>query len=281
MKYPFSSYGQNEANRRLHDAILRANINVHTDFNPKIFHQKFIIRDTYKTTAAVLTGSTNFTPTGTAKNLNHIVIVRSKEVAKIYRNEFREIMRGHFGKYSEGRDPLPPEIDVSGVRVKVLFAPDHNPEMEIMKQILKARRRIDSAIFTFSRSSGIDDTMISVCGSKKILVRGAMDGPQSRQSWGAAAAVAEAGAKLFAVDRTPILGKLHHKIMVIDKQVIIAGSFNYTSPATRLNDENIIIIGNIEETRAKSIEAQKRLGQYVFAEINRIIEDHGEKFKIN
>ena len=190
-------------------------------------------------------------------------------------------MRGHFGKYSEGRDPLPPEIDVSGVRVKVLFAPDHNPEMEIMKQILKARRRIDFAIFTFSRSSGIDDTMISVCGSKKILVRGAMDGPQSRQSWGAAGAVAEAGAKLFAVDRTPILGKLHHKIMVIDKQVIIAGSFNYTSPATRLNDENIIIIGTIEETRAKSIEAQKRIGKYVFAEINRIIEDHGEKFKIN
>ena len=38
------------------------------DFNTSIFHQKFIVRDR----EFVLTGSTNFTDTGTHKNLNHI-----------------------------------------------------------------------------------------------------------------------------------------------------------------------------------------------------------------
>ena len=52
------------------------------------------------------------------------------------------------------------KVVVSSVSVRVLFAPDHNPEMEIMKQMLKARERIDFAIFTFPKSSGIDDTMI-------------------------------------------------------------------------------------------------------------------------
>jgi len=40
------------------------------DFNPKIFHQKFVIRDPGKARAAVLTGSTNFTVTDTHRNLS-------------------------------------------------------------------------------------------------------------------------------------------------------------------------------------------------------------------
>ena len=79
-----------EINRRLHNYLLRAKVNVNADFNPKIFHQKFIIRDR----KSVLTGSTNFTTTGTDKNLNHIVIVHDKKVAKCYSDEFKEIRNG-------------------------------------------------------------------------------------------------------------------------------------------------------------------------------------------
>lgn len=40
---------------------------VTTDLNPENFHQKFMVRNWKKSSrAAVLTGSTNFTPTGTA-----------------------------------------------------------------------------------------------------------------------------------------------------------------------------------------------------------------------
>lgn len=276
---PFEPGGTNESNRGIHDALLRANARVHTDYNPHIFHQKFVVRDISDDDAAVLTGSTNFTPTGVSQNLNHVVIIRDKAVARVYWREFKEIMQGHFGKLNEGHDPVPPDVPVSGVRVKVLFAPDHNPEMEIMKQMAKARERIDFAIFTFSESSGIDDTMIALVRTGAIKIRGAMDGPTARQKWSAAWDIAAAGGELYSVPHKAPLNKLHHKLMVLDGQVIIAGSFNYTGPATRLNDENIIILGDLGENEPAAVAKQRRLGQYALKEIDRIIREHGQPFE--
>jgi len=267
---PYKPGGANETNRFFHDAILRAHIDVKTDFNADIFHQKFIIRDR----ESLLTGSTNFTPTGTGQNLNHLVVVHDKDVAKIYYREFKEIQQGHFGKLNEGHDPAPPDVTVSKVPIRVVFAPDHNPEMEIMKQMQKAKKRIDFAIFTFAQSSGIDDTMIAMVQAGR-KVRGALNGESANQDWAATRPVKNAGAELHLVHKSGPLNKLHHKLMVLDGQVVIAGSFNYTRPATRLNDENVIILGDLESANAASVTAQKKLGSYALAEIDRIIADHG------
>ena len=243
---PFLQAGQNEANRQLHDAVLRASIDVKSDFNPDIFHQKFIIRDG----SAVLTGSTNFTDLGTTKNLNHVVIIHDRKVANTYTKEFMEIQEGRFGANGEGHDPSPRDVTVSDIPVRILFAPDHSPEMEIMKQMAKAKSRVDFAVFTFARSSGIDDMMIQLTQGAGKTVRGLLDGQSANQTWAATRPVKNAGARLLVTKSQPgtPLGKLHHKLMVIDEQVIIAGSFNYTGPATRLNDENIVILGDLEST---------------------------------
>lgn len=273
---PFEPGGEHEPNRRVHNAILRANIQLRTDFNPAIFHQKFIVRDR----ASVLTGSTNFTPTGVGAdprrggNLNHIVIVHDAKVAAIYGREFKEIRQGRFGRLNEGHDPAPPDVTVSGVPLRVAFAPDHNPEMEIMKQMLKAQRRIDFAIFTFAQSSGIDDAMIALT-RRGLPVRGALDAQAGNQKWAATRPVKNAGAELFLVRSSSQVNKLHHKLMVIDEQVIVAGSFNYTGPATRLNDENIIVIGDLESSGAQTVQRQRKLAAYALAEIDRIVTEHG------
>lgn len=39
-------------------------------------------------------------------------------------------------------------------------------------------------------------------------------------------------------------GKLHHKLMVIDDAIVVAGSLNYTAPASEYNDENIFVLGS-------------------------------------
>lgn len=80
-KNPWKPGGKNEVNRQIHDAVLRAKIDVKSDYNTNIFHQKFIVRDR----SSLLTGSTNFTPTGTHSNLNHIVVIHDEAVAKIWR----------------------------------------------------------------------------------------------------------------------------------------------------------------------------------------------------
>jgi len=271
---PFLASGENEVNRVLHDAVLRANINVHSDYNPGIFHQKFIVRDSN----SILTGSTNFTVTDTSANLNHIVIVHDRNVAKNYDQEYDEIQQGHFGKLNEGHDPTPAEVMVSNVRVKILFAPDHNPEMEIMKQIAKAKRRVDFAIFTFASSSGIDDQLV-LAKQAGISIRGALFKSQANQAWSASETLKNAGLSLFFIPRSglpePKPRKLHHKLMVIDEQLIIAGSFNYTGPATQLNDENIIILGDLDSNNQNSIQKQKKLAGYALTEIDRIITKFG------
>jgi phosphatidylserine/phosphatidylglycerophosphate/cardiolipin synthase-like enzyme len=64
--------------------------------------------------------------------------------------------------------------------------------------------------------------------------------------------------------------------MVIDGQVIVAGSFNYTDPANRLNDENLLVIGDLETTDADEVARQTQLGAHARAEIERIIAAYGE-----
>ena len=62
------------------------------------------------------------------------------------------MLAGRFGKRSD-TTIKPIETKSNHVRLKPLFAPNHSPEMEIMKQMAKAKERIDFAIFTFSESS--------------------------------------------------------------------------------------------------------------------------------
>ena len=272
---PWTPAGSNMQNRQMYAALLRAKVPVITDLNPRIFHQKFMVKD-WRTSAKaeVLTGSTNFTPTGTQNNLNHIVTIRGKRTATVFKKEFEELWSGTFGQKRERHDPKPAVYQVSNVPVKVLFAPEHSPEMELMKQMLKARRRIDFAIFTFSASSGLDDAMIAILRGN-VAVRGILDRAQGNQKWAATRPLASEGAELYLTRRTRGLGKLHHKLMVIDEQMVIAGSFNYTAPATALNDENIVVIGDLNEDDPSKIAIQKQLGGYALAEIDRMIRDNG------
>lgn len=101
---PFAAGGGREINRTLQNAILRSAVPVYSDFNSNIFHQKFIVRDG----SAVLTGSTNFTTTGTTQNLNHLVVINSKGCGEHLR---QRIQGGATGRVRQARwqSRSPPE----------------------------------------------------------------------------------------------------------------------------------------------------------------------------
>jgi phosphatidylserine/phosphatidylglycerophosphate/cardiolipin synthase-like enzyme len=272
---PWTPGGGNEANREIHTALLRAGVDLITDLNPEIFHQKFIVRDRGEPTAAVLTGSANFTLTDTGRvvggsNLNHVVILHGQRAAGLYDAEFRRLRSGTFGALHERQSPRPAEFRLAGIRVKPIFAPEQGPEMEIMKQMLKAAERIDFAMFTFAQSSGIDDTM-AVLLRGGIPVRGVLDRGQGAQKWAATRPLQAAGAELHVNAPGNGVRKVHHKLMVIDRRLVIAGSFNYTEPAATLNDENIVVLGDLEETDPIAEGAQQKLAAYALGEIDRII----------
>jgi phosphatidylserine/phosphatidylglycerophosphate/cardiolipin synthase-like enzyme len=126
------------------------------------------------------------------------------------------------------------------VPVRVLFAPDHTPELEIVKQLLKGSR---SATSRSSPSPALQGSTVpcwrwpaAAYSSRGRWIRAGRPGLGHPQ-------VAQApNIKLYVPKREgPFarLRKLHHKLMVIDEQIVVAGSFNYTAPANAFNDENI------------------------------------------
>jgi hypothetical protein len=84
-----------------------------------------------------------------------------------YLVEVEQLKRLSFGRGPHG--DVPATYDLAGIPVRVLFAPDHTPELEIVKQLLKGARECYFAIFTFAGSSGIDDAMLALArGGMKI-----------------------------------------------------------------------------------------------------------------
>jgi phosphatidylserine/phosphatidylglycerophosphate/cardiolipin synthase-like enzyme len=268
-------------NRRILAALLRSDVQVRGDYNPAIFHQKFVLRDyrdgTASPTSALLTGSANFTLTDMHQNLNHVFVFRNAYVCRQYETEVEQLRRGSFGRGMHG--DVPKTYDLAGVPVKVLFAPDHTPELEFMKQMLKVRENgeIWFAIFTFSGSSGIDDAMLALARGG-VRIRGVLDSGQAKQGWAAPQWLRHPNIEL----RIPMkegdlatLRKLHHKLMVIDDRIIVAGSFNYTQPANDYNDENLFVIGSPhKEVEGIEVEADpvKDVAAHVRKEIKRLFD---------
>ncbi len=272
-------------NRRILTAFLRNNIEVHGDFNPEIFHQKFVLRDYRKgarPTSALLSGSANFTQTDTHRNLNNVFVIHDADICRQYRTEVEQLRQGEFGRGMHGE--VPNTYDLGGVPVKVLFAPDHTPELEFMKQMLKVRAsgNIWFAIFTFAGSSGIDDTMLALARGG-VLVRGVLDPGQAKQGWAAPQWLKHENIELRVPKKDgdlETLRKVHHKLMVIDNRIVVAGSFNYTQPANDYNDENLFVIGSPhEEVEGIAVEADpvREIATHLRGEIDRLY-NLSEKF---
>ena len=81
----------------------------------------------------------------------------------------------------------------------------------------------------------------------------------------------DAGVQLFKNNPGTGVWEVRHKLMVVDDQLIIVGSFNYTAPATTLNDENIVVIGDLEETDPATQADQRQLAAFARDEIDRIV----------
>lgn len=97
----------------------------------------------------------------------------------------------------------------------------------------------------------------------------------ANQKWAAKHTLNAAGITLHLAGGQGSLGKLHHKLMVIDDHTTIFGSFNYTGPANSSNDENIVVVGDSEETDAAAIALQRKIALACRAEITRIKDDFG------
>lgn len=233
------------------------NILVKADSNPAIFHDKFVVRDYDQPTAALLTGSTNFTDTGTRRNYNHIIILHLKnqtqknyDLLRSFKNEFIEMWDGTFGNINDGQMG---SYRIGNTRIKVLFSPDNDPDDYLLETIVAAKESLDIMMFTFGSNSPLIAGVInrfqavkyinhSPTDEPKIKVRVGMEQEQCKY-WSAYPTFKKLG---VPVKTEKTSAKLHHKVGIIDKKIVVLGSYNWTLSANVKNDENALVISNPE-----------------------------------
>jgi phosphatidylserine/phosphatidylglycerophosphate/cardiolipin synthase-like enzyme len=197
-------------------------------------HNKFIIIDG----AEIWTGSMNLTVNGAYRHLNNLFKLRSNQVAENYTAEFEEMfLEGYFGENSLDNTPYP-DLSLNGVRIETYFSPDDDIEARLIELILSAEESIDFLYYSFT-SDEIAEAIISQA-NQGIQVRGVLDAYQERTGLGGEYQNLQTQGLAVYLDTHP--EKLHHKVMIIDKMVVVTGSYNLTRSAKEGNDENTLII---------------------------------------
>lgn len=225
--------------------ILAKKIPLQFDPRSAFMHNKFIIVDHQK----VWTGSYNFTKNGTRKNDNNALTIESKNLASNYLSEFNEMWAhksGFFGKSGYGpKSPSStpyPLIQLEGLALENHFAPEDRVQRKILNEISKAKKSIKVLAFSFT-SKEIGRALIQ----KKSL---GLDIQVLFNASGASTEYSQMKNLQEAQIQTDISlnrrGVMHHKVIIIDEQTVITGSFNFSKNADTSNDENIIILRSPE-----------------------------------
>ncbi len=208
-------------------------IGVVDDGRSALMHNKFLIIDE----SAVWTGSWNYTVNGSYRNNNNAFVLESADAASAYRQEFDEMFnRGEFGARS--RDDGIIAFAFGDGSVSILFAPEGDEIGAIAAEIARAERSIRFMVFVFSLEE-LAQAMLNQAANPAVTVAGIFEERNSKASWSQMPALHCAGA-LVRQDGNRYL--LHHKVIIIDDDTVITGSFNFSRSATKSNDENIVII---------------------------------------
>lgn len=217
-----------------------AGIEVRSDSRSALMHNKFWIFDGQ----IVWTGSTNITVNGVFKQDNNTIVIQSPELATIYEREFQEMWDGKFGPTS------PSTLDqqvvtVNGSRIVVVFTSE-DPALEnaIVPIVKSATRSIRFLAFSFT-DYPLADAMsqrfkagVDVAGVFE-TVGSETEASELRTLMCRSVPVKQDGNPSF----------LHDKLIVVDEQIVITGSLNFSTNAEESNDENVIIIDNPEIAR--------------------------------
>jgi phosphatidylserine/phosphatidylglycerophosphate/cardiolipin synthase-like enzyme len=214
--------------------LIAAGIPVKVDGEESLMHNKFIIIDG----SEVWTGSMNMTINGAYRHLNNLLRLRSSRLAENYTVEFEEMfLEGYFGELVLANTPHS-QLTLDGVLIETYFSPDDGTEDRIIHLIQEAEKNIDFMFYSFT-SDPAGDALIAQA-QHGIQIRGVVDAYQEGAGLGGEyTRLKDAGLSIY-LDSHP--EKLHHKVLIIDQQIVVTGSYNLTRSAGTKNDENTLII---------------------------------------
>lgn len=234
-----------------------ANIPLQLDERKGFMHNKFFIFDN----KTVWTGSYNITEREAKHNNNNAIYIENEEIASIYLAEFNEMFeQAVFGNRTE-YTPFPflsnkYYVKINDIDINVYFAPDDDIERIITKRIEKAKKSILFLAFSFT-SDAIGEAMIAK-HKQGIAVKGVFEKRDIKNVNSEYIKLKVEGLDVL-YDANP--KTMHHKVIIIDDEWVITGSYNFSKNARKRNDENCIMIRSSEIAKLYSQEFEKIYSQ--------------------
>ena len=219
-------------------ALIEGGIPILGDRREGLMHDKFIIIDR----SEVWMGSMNYTVNGSYEDNNNMIHIRSVKVAENYAVEFEEMYTDDlFGADSLASTPNP-FLTVDGTDVETYFSPDDNVAARLLDVLSLAQESIYFLAYSFT-SDDIGE-IVRQKFEEGVTVQGVMENAQIESNQGTEFDLF----RQFEIDvrRDGNPGQMHHKLIIIDRSIVITGSYNFTASAEDRNDENLIIIYSAE-----------------------------------
>ncbi|MGV3523325.1 MAG: phospholipase D-like domain-containing protein [Candidatus Sericytochromatia bacterium] len=250
--------GNTRLPRQTHAAMRRSGIPIRPDNRTGFMHNKFMIIDGVH----VVTGSLNLTPYSLYRDNNNSLKITSPELAANYQAEFDRLFSGVFGPNTH---EIPyPVVKVDGATIQTFFSPKGGTKDAILDTLSKASKSI--RFFAFSVTDEDIQQLLVKKHRAGVKVEGIFDGCMISQY-----SVYQA----LLTKNIPVLidgnqALLHSKVFIVDGQVVITGSYNFSKNAEINNNENTLVIRsakvagfyNAEFERLKKASLNNRVPPY-------------------
>lgn len=203
-----------------------------------LMHNKFMVFDR----KAVWTGSMNFTENCAYRNNNNGLYIPDAKLAENYTTKFGWLFEQHkFGGAPSKTDRIPnPLLKLAdGTQVENYFSTHDHPATHVIDAVKLAKRSIHFLAFSFTHQ-GIEQAMLDKSAAG-VEVTGVFEKTQTAAGHSAFFKMKDAKLPVY-LDGNP--RNMHHKVIVIDGEIVVVGSFNFSESADKSNDENLLIIYN-------------------------------------
>ncbi|NTU81190.1 MAG: DUF1669 domain-containing protein [Chloroflexales bacterium] len=209
-----------------------AGIPVSWEESDAFMHSKFVIVDD----RLVWTGSWNATINDTYRNNNNLLRITVPALVENYAAEFERMGAGEFGASKGGQTPYP-LVRMAGVTVESYFSPRDRVRSRVVDWVDRARASVEVLAFSFTDDE-IGDALIAR-HEAGLPVRVVFE---ARNADGSGSEYGRLRRRGLAVLEDGNCYTMHHKVIIIDRRVVITGSYNFTRRAEEVNDENTMVI---------------------------------------